>query len=70
MNFLLLQNIGKVLSDLKILSELQAVEINISFYWFSNRSPLLTIDGNSTKVPTSNTNFSDKYHFLKVTIRM
>ena len=32
MNFLLLQNIGKVLSDLKILSELQAVEINISFY--------------------------------------
>ena len=32
MNFLLLQNIGKVLSDLKILSKLQADEINISFY--------------------------------------
>ena len=49
---------------------LHAVEITISFYWFSNRSPLLKVDGNSTKVTTSNTNFNNKYQLLKVTIRM
>ena len=49
---------------------LHAVEITISFYWFSNRSPLLKVDGNSTKVTISNTNFNNKYQLLKVTIRM
>ena len=40
--------------------ELRAVELAISFYWFLNRFPWLKADENGTKVPISNTNFSNK----------
>ena len=40
--------------------ELRTVELAILFYWFLNRSPQLKADENSTKVPISSTNFSNK----------
>ena len=54
LSVLLAKNIDKDFSDVKIL-------IAFYIYWFSNKpSPWLKADENSTKVPTSNTNFSNK----------
>ena len=40
--------------------ESQAIELTISIHWFLYRSSLLKTVENSTKVPISNTNFSNK----------
>ena len=53
LNFLLVKNIGKDLSDLKIITK----------YHFNYKRPLfieLQADENSTKVPISSINFSNK----------
>ena len=67
LNFLLVKNIVKdffrsenFIYKRRFFFELRAVVLAISFYWFLNRSPKLKADENSTKVPFSNTNFSNK----------
>ena len=42
------------------LFQLWAVELANLFYWYLHMSPWLNANGNSTKAPISNTNFSNK----------
>ena len=69
LNFLLIKDIGKNFSDLKISISKDLcssnygplnVELAIWFYGFLNKSLWLNADENNTKVPISNTNFSNK----------
>ena len=60
LSVLLAKNIDKDFSDVKILIAKDHYSFNY-IYWFSNKpSPWLKADENSSKVPTSNTNFSNK----------
>ena len=40
--------------------KLRVIELAILFNWFLNRSPEIKANENSTKLPTSNTNFGKK----------
>ena len=74
LKLLLVKYIGKDFSDLKtykrpLFFKLRVIELAILFNWFLNRSPEIKANENSTKLPTSNTNFSKKVA-RKVTITL
>ena len=75
LNFLLIKDIGKDFSDLKISISKDLcssnygplnVELAIWFYWFLNKSLWLNADENNTKVPISKTNFNNKVPISKI----